>query len=74
MDLLNHHLLSDILSSTDRFYTQLAPLLAKSIPFAEEILPVLVHTLLQEGVGNATGVSTKKKNQTTSHLSYKPTV
>ena len=62
MDLLNHHLLSNILSSTDRFYIQLPPLLAKSIPFAEEILPVLVHTLLQEGVGNATGVSTKKKS------------
>ena len=53
--------LSDILSSTDCFYAQLAPLLARSIPFAEEILPVLVHTLLQEGAGNATGVSTKKQ-------------
>ncbi|KAH7890803.1 hypothetical protein F5I97DRAFT_1975119 [Phlebopus sp. FC_14] len=40
-------LLGDVLSSVDRFYAQLAPLLAQSTQFAEEILPVLVHALLR---------------------------
>ena len=53
-------LLSDVLSSTHVFYAQLAPLLARNTTFAEDILPVLVHTLLQADISQGTRVSTRK--------------
>ena len=40
-------LLNDILASTDKFYAQIHPILESDAYFAEQILPVLVHTLLQ---------------------------
>jgi len=52
--------LSDVLSSTHVFYAQLAPLLARNTTFAEDVLPVLVHTLLQADMSQMTRVSTKK--------------
>ncbi|EIN09557.1 hypothetical protein PUNSTDRAFT_101425 [Punctularia strigosozonata HHB-11173 SS5] len=39
-------LLADVLSSEDSFYVPLVPLLQTSSAFAEEMLPVLVHTIL----------------------------
>jgi ataxia telangiectasia mutated family protein len=40
-------LLSDILSEEDAFFAQLTSILQSTADFAEQILPVLVHTLLQ---------------------------
>ena len=40
-------LLSDILSAIDSFYAQLTSILRSDVEFAEQVLPVLVHTLLQ---------------------------
>lgn len=54
-------LLSDILNSSDTFYAQLTPLIAKNVQFAEEVLPILVHTLLsREASQSASSVSTRK--------------
>ncbi|KDQ61410.1 hypothetical protein JAAARDRAFT_509432 [Jaapia argillacea MUCL 33604] len=38
--------LADILAAEDGFYAQLSSILASDIDFAEQILPVLVHTIL----------------------------
>ncbi|KIJ65638.1 hypothetical protein HYDPIDRAFT_167269 [Hydnomerulius pinastri MD-312] len=56
-------LLSDILSSSDKFYAQLTPLLTNNIQFADEILPVLVHTLLLAELKqkSSSGVSARKQ-------------
>lgn len=43
-------LLADVLSSTDAFYAQLAPILGTNADFAGEVLPVLVCRLLQRDV------------------------
>ena len=40
-------LLSDILSSRDTFYAQLVTVLETDVAFAEQSLPVLVHSILQ---------------------------
>jgi ataxia telangiectasia mutated family protein len=40
-------LLSDILSAIDPFYAQVTSILRSDVEFAEQVLPVLVHTLLQ---------------------------
>ncbi|KAG1770724.1 hypothetical protein EDD22DRAFT_769941 [Suillus occidentalis] len=40
-------LLSDVLSAVDPFYAQFSTFLERDVSFAEELLPVLVHTLLQ---------------------------
>lgn len=51
-------LLSDILNLFDKFYGQLTPLITNNVQFAEEILPILVHTLLSrelsQGASSAT--------------------
>ncbi|KIJ20941.1 hypothetical protein PAXINDRAFT_125515 [Paxillus involutus ATCC 200175] len=56
-------LLGDVLSSTDKFYAQLTTLIANNVQFAEEILPVLVHTLLLRELsqGTSSGVSARKQ-------------
>ncbi|KAL0953735.1 hypothetical protein HGRIS_004926 [Hohenbuehelia grisea] len=41
-------LLSDILSRTDPFYAQLAPILESDASFSEQLLPVLVFAILKE--------------------------
>ena len=55
-------LLSDILNSSDKFYTQLTPLIANNVQFAEEVLPILVHTLLSRELsqGASSATSTRK--------------
>lgn len=53
-------LLADILASKDDFYAQLVPLLQRNTLFAEEVLPVLVHTLLQAERARAIEVSARK--------------
>ncbi|KAI6114823.1 hypothetical protein EDD16DRAFT_1801625 [Pisolithus croceorrhizus] len=53
-------LLADILASMDAFYAQLAPLLQRNIAFAEEVLPVLAHTLLQAEKSKTIEVSARK--------------
>lgn len=55
-------LLSDILNSSDKFYAQLTPLIANNVQFAEEILPILVHTLLSRELsqGAPSAQSTRK--------------
>ena len=55
-------LLSDILNSSDKFYAQLTPLITNNVQFAEEILPILVHTLLSREVsqGASSATSTRK--------------
>jgi ataxia telangiectasia mutated family protein len=40
-------LLSDILAGQDSFYAQLTSILQSDVTFAEQMLPVLVHTVLQ---------------------------
>ena len=40
-------LLADLLAAVDPFFAQLHSILASDLAFAEQILPVLVHTLLQ---------------------------
>ncbi|KAG2364853.1 hypothetical protein BDR07DRAFT_1400476 [Suillus spraguei] len=40
-------LLSDVLSAVDPFYAQFSTFLERDVSFADEMLPVLVHTLLQ---------------------------
>ena len=40
-------LFSEVLSGNDAFYAQLTPILDSDTGFAEEVLPVLVHTLLR---------------------------
>ncbi|KAF9218963.1 hypothetical protein BS17DRAFT_718960 [Gyrodon lividus] len=56
-------LLGDILSSSDNFYAQLITLIANNVQFAEEILPVLVHTLLSRELsqGASSGISARKQ-------------
>ncbi|KZP09916.1 hypothetical protein FIBSPDRAFT_922456 [Athelia psychrophila] len=41
-------LLSDVLVASDPFYAQITDLLASDVEFAEQVLPVLVHTVLQQ--------------------------
>ena len=56
-------LLSDILNSSDKFYAQLTPLVTNNVQFAEEILPVLVHTLLSREVSQgASSATSARKN------------
>ncbi|PFH50273.1 hypothetical protein AMATHDRAFT_41011 [Amanita thiersii Skay4041] len=40
-------LIADILAETDAFYAQLIPLLESDANFAEQILPIVVHTLIR---------------------------
>ena len=40
-------LLADLLATVDPFFAQLNSILASDLAFAEQVLPVLVHTLLQ---------------------------
>ncbi|KAJ3512128.1 hypothetical protein NLJ89_g3702 [Agrocybe chaxingu] len=42
------------LANVDPFYVQLSPFVQSDVPFAEDILPVLVHALLQFEVTNKT--------------------
>ncbi|KAK2463511.1 hypothetical protein APHAL10511_004262 [Amanita phalloides] len=51
-------LLADVLSSTDDFFAQLVPILETYADFAEEVLPVLVHRLLQNDA-NAEGLASQ---------------
>ena len=44
--------LSDTLAGTDVFYAQLTSILQSDIAFAEQMLPVLVHTVLQSEMAN----------------------
>lgn len=44
-------LLSDTLATIDAFYAQLASILQSDISFAEQILPILVHTLMFANAG-----------------------
>ena len=55
-------LLGDILNSSDKFYAQLTPLIANNVQFAEEILPILVHTVLSRELsqGASSAASTRK--------------
>ncbi|KAG8220961.1 hypothetical protein J3R82DRAFT_2466 [Butyriboletus roseoflavus] len=56
-------LLGDILNSSDKFYAQLTPLIANNVQFAEEILPILVHTLLSRELSQgASSVTSTRKN------------
>ena len=59
-------LLSDILAKNDPFYAQLTPILEFDVRFGEEMLPVLVHTVLQAGVSN--GKSAKSGVSSYRHL------
>ncbi|KAF9240715.1 hypothetical protein BU15DRAFT_87599 [Melanogaster broomeanus] len=63
-------LLSDILSSSDSFYAQLTTLIANNVQFAEEILPVLVHTLLLRELSQGTplGVTVTARKQLSDYL------
>ncbi|KAF8634560.1 hypothetical protein AX17_004150 [Amanita inopinata Kibby_2008] len=40
-------LLTDVLGTSDVFYAQLTPLLESDVSFSEQVLPILVHRLLQ---------------------------
>lgn len=42
-------ILCNVLGACDPFFSALAPVLESNCGFAEEVLPVLVHSLLQEG-------------------------
>ena len=51
-------LLADLLATVDPFFAQLSSILISDLAFAEEILPVLVHTLLQsEKASEISGLS-----------------
>ncbi|KAG1746583.1 uncharacterized protein EDB91DRAFT_1345361 [Suillus paluster] len=54
-------LLSDVLSAVDPFYAQFSTFLERDVSFADEMLPVLVHTLLQNELDRPepTGMSPK---------------
>ncbi|KAG0709334.1 hypothetical protein DFH29DRAFT_870306 [Suillus ampliporus] len=56
-------LLSDVLSAVDPFYAQFSTFLERDVSFADEMLPVLVHTLLQNELDRpeSTGVSSKSR-------------
>ncbi|KAG1739997.1 hypothetical protein EDB19DRAFT_1709685 [Suillus lakei] len=56
-------LLSDVLSAVDPFYAQFSMFLERDISFADEMFPVLVHTLLQNELDQpeSTGVSSKSR-------------
>ncbi|KAG9224022.1 hypothetical protein CCMSSC00406_0004362 [Pleurotus cornucopiae] len=41
-------LICEVLSSQNSFYSQLTPMLTSNHDFAEQLLPVLVHTILQD--------------------------
>ncbi|KAG9313005.1 hypothetical protein JVU11DRAFT_6444 [Chiua virens] len=58
-------LLSDILNSSDKFYAQLTPLITNNVQFAEEILPILVHTLLSRELSHGGGSASSARK----HLS-----
>ncbi|KAG6895139.1 hypothetical protein C0993_010084, partial [Termitomyces sp. T159_Od127] len=53
-------LLSEVLSSQDAFYARLVPILRSDTEFAEQVLPILVHSILaienQESVNQGTNV------------------
>ncbi|KAF8906302.1 hypothetical protein CPB84DRAFT_1844550 [Gymnopilus junonius] len=53
-------LLSDILASVDPFFGQLSSICFSDISFAEEILPILIHTLLCSKDDKQTNVPLKK--------------
>ena len=50
-------LLTDSLATVDPFFAQLNSILTSDLAFAEQILPVLVHTLLQAEKANEIGLS-----------------
>ena len=69
-------LLADVLATIDPFFAQLNSILTSDLAFAEQILPVLVHTLLQvEKASEITGLSFRSllSNFFTSVLSAKNT-
>lgn len=49
-------LLSDILAVTASFYAQLTSILQSDVAFAEDMLPVLVHTILQAEKSNGSKI------------------
>ncbi|KAG2132781.1 hypothetical protein DEU56DRAFT_812008 [Suillus clintonianus] len=56
-------LLSDVLSAVDPIYAQFSTFLERDVSFADDMLPVLVHTLLQNELDQpeSTGVSSRTR-------------
>ena len=50
---------SDVLAATDPFFAQLTPILTTNVEFAEMILPVLVHAILQHERRSLSGSSSQ---------------
>lgn len=56
-------LLSDVLSAVDPFYAQFSAILERDVSFADEMLPVLVHTLLQNELNQSESKAVASKSQ-----------
>ncbi|KAJ7442296.1 hypothetical protein FB451DRAFT_1440423 [Mycena latifolia] len=71
-------LLSDILSTAEPFYAQLALILQSDASFTEQTLPFLVHTVLESErrtvVANQSQKSQNQKSQPLSDLPYRKTL
>jgi ataxia telangiectasia mutated family protein len=61
-------LLSDILAITNAFYAQLTSILQSDIAFAEQMLPVLVHTVLHAEAPMGRGSSTSCRTLLSSYF------
>ncbi|EJD46611.1 hypothetical protein AURDEDRAFT_184314 [Auricularia subglabra TFB-10046 SS5] len=48
-------LLADSLATQDKFWGQLVPLLQRDVPFAEDLFPILVHSVLSQDRLQASG-------------------
>ncbi|KAG1876416.1 hypothetical protein DFJ58DRAFT_754177 [Suillus subalutaceus] len=62
-------LLSDVLSAVDPFYAQFSTFLERDVSFADEMLPVLVHTLLQNELDQPKSTGAPSKSRLSEYFS-----
>ena len=62
-------LLSDVLSGVDPFYAQFSTILERDVAFANEMLPVLVHTLLQNELDRSAPMNVSSKSRLSEYFS-----
>lgn len=62
-------LLSDVLSAVDPFYAQFSTFMECDVSFADEMLPVLVHTLLQNELDQPESTGAPSKSRLSQYFS-----
>ena len=61
-------LLSDILAAIDPFYAQITSIIRSDVDFAEQVLPVLVHTLLQAELAEIKSLNISARSHLSSYF------